>query len=180
MSFPHDFTWEVLDELPASVDVRHYVRQGQGAGHDGVVVRIRSKIGSWVGMFAFGQFGADGITCTTSSPDPTMLCVVARGGGYLVNTCAPDEWELVNAQPVMDCRSVPLAGLLVFADHTDLVAYGAGGLRWRTKRLAWNGLTIVSVGEQAIVGEYWDIRDDAMRRFEVDLATGAATGGVET
>ncbi|NNC03913.1 hypothetical protein HJC10_13795 [Corallococcus exiguus] len=74
---------------------------------------------------------------------------------------------------------MPSAGIVVFAGLTEMVAYGAEGLRWRTKRLSWDGLKIVRVTEHAIIGEYWDMRTGATRTFEVDLATGAQKGGVE-
>ncbi|RKH93225.1 hypothetical protein D7Y04_41275 [Corallococcus sp. AB038B] len=81
--------------------------------------------------------------------------------------------------PVTDVRAVPAAGVVVFADFTEMVAYGAEGLRWRTKRLSWDGLKIVQVTERSIIGEYWDMRTEATQTFEVDLATGAQKGGVD-
>jgi hypothetical protein len=68
----------------------------------------------------------------------------------------------------------------VFANFTEMLAYGEAGVKWRTKRLTWDGLKIVAVGDRTLIGEYWDIRAEAMQRFEVDLATGAARGGIET
>jgi hypothetical protein len=91
----------------------------------------------------------------------------------------PDAWEEVNAVPIIDARAVPAAGVVVFANYTELVAYGASGMKWRTKRLAWDGLKVIAVGDRTLVGEYWDIPEEGMRRFEVDLLTGAASGGVE-
>jgi hypothetical protein len=70
--------------------------------------------------------------------------------------------------------------MVVFANYTELVAYGESGMKWRTKRLAWDGLKVIAVGDRTRVGEYWDFREEGMRRFEVDLLTGAARGGVET
>jgi len=61
-----------------------------------------------------------------------------------------------------------------------LLAYGEQGVKWRTMRLAWDGLKIVAIGDETLVGEYWDIRKEAMQRFQVDLATGAARGGIES
>ncbi|RKI73416.1 hypothetical protein D7X55_05290 [Corallococcus sp. AB049A] len=129
-------------------------------------------------MFAFGKLGK-GTSGVFSMPDPEKLCVVSRGAGYLVTARDPSAWEAVQALPVTDVRVAPSAGIVVFADFTELVAYGAEGLRWRTKRLAWDGLKIVQVTERSIIGEYWDMRTEAMQTFEVDLATGSQEGGVE-
>nr|WP_276320231.1 hypothetical protein [Corallococcus coralloides] len=39
-------------------------------------------------------------------------------------------------------------------------------------------MKIFQVTERSIIGEYWDMRTEATRTFEVDLATGAQKGGV--
>jgi hypothetical protein len=150
-------------------------------GQDGVVVGVQPEMAeAWIGIFAFGKFGRAGVTRVLSLPDPQELCVVASGAGYVVAADRPDAWEPVKAIPIIDVRAVPGAGVVVFANYTEMLAYGEGGLKWRTKRLAWDGLRIIAVGDRMLVGEYWDIRTEATQRFEVDLATGEARGGVET
>lgn len=179
-SFPHRFACEVAQGLPGGPVPRHYFPRDQASGQDGVVVRVVPEAAeAWIGVFAFGRFGKGAISRILSMPDPEKFCVVSRGAGYVVTASRPDTWEAVRAIPVMDARSIPAAGLVVFANYTEILAYGEGGARWRTKRLAWNGLEIVAVGGRILRGEYWDIRKEAMQRFEVDLATGAARGGVE-
>jgi hypothetical protein len=113
-------------------------------------------------------------------PDPTRVCVVSRGQGYIVLASDPRRWEPVSVAPVIDVRSIPGADLVVFADYTGLVAYGEQGLRWRTKRLTWNNMKIVAVTTDRIVGEYDDLGSDEPRTFHVDLATGKNSGGVES
>jgi hypothetical protein len=135
---------------------------------------------SWIGIFAFGKFGKTGVTRIVSMPDLERLCVVARGAGYVVTAAQPESWEPVQAIPVIDVRTIPGAGLVVFANHTEIMAYDRNGVKWRTKRLAWDGLKIVAVSDQRLFGEYEDVRQEAVQRFEVDLATGEARGGVET
>jgi hypothetical protein len=179
-SFPHRFGCQILDELPGGPVGWRYFPGSQASGQDGVVVQVQPEAGeAWVGMFAFGKFGNEGISRVLSMPDPEKLCVVARGSGYVVSAARPDDWGPVKAIPIIDVRAVPRAGLVVFANHTEMLAYGEEGAKWRTSRLAWDGLRILEVGDRALVGEYWDIRQEAMQRFEVDLATGAAVGGVE-
>jgi hypothetical protein len=181
LSFPHRFECEVVDELPGGRAHRLYFPGDQPAGQDGVVIRVRPETTeAWIGMFAFGKFAKAGVTRVLSMPDPERFCVVARGAGYVVTVANPAAWEAVRAIPIIDVRAIPGAGLVVFANDTDLLAYGEEGVRWRTKRLAWDGLKILAVGDRTLVGEYWDIREEAMQRFEVDLATGAARGGVDT
>lgn len=173
-SFPRQYTCEVLSELPGSVrSRRHFFPGGQAGGKDGPSVRVvPDGADAWIGTFAFG---GSGFTRVLSMPNPTMLCVIARGAGYIVSARTPDIWEEVAAFPITDARAIPTAGIVVFADYTELVAYGESGMKWRTKRLAWDGLKVIAVGERTLVGEYWDL-DERMRRFEVDLLTGTAHG----
>jgi hypothetical protein len=81
---------------------------------------------------------------------------------------------------VIDVRSITATGLVVFAGYTELAAYGEEGLRWRTKRLTWSNMKLVSVTNEKIVGEYDDLGSDRPRTFEVDVATGRNIGGVES
>jgi hypothetical protein len=179
-TFPHLYACEVLDELPGGRAPQHDFPGDRAAGGDGVVVRVQPEAAAtWIGMFAFGTAGRVGATRVVSMPDPAKLCVVARGAGYVVTSANPDVWEEVPAIPIIDVRGIPGAGLMVFANHTELLAYGKAGVKWRTKRLAWDGFDIVSITDQTLVGEYWDIREESVRRFEVDLASGAARGGVQ-
>jgi hypothetical protein len=181
-SFFRRYGCEIVDELPARGAPTHYYYPGgtMVGGRDGVVVRIVPERGmTWFGTFAFGKFGEQGLTKVVSMPDPERVCVVSRGAGYIVSVRDARSWEVVRAIPVVDVRSVPGAGLVLFANFTELVAYGVGGVRWRTKRLAWDGLTLTEVTDEKVVGEYWDIRSQATQTFEIDLATGASRGGIE-
>jgi hypothetical protein len=181
-SFPHRFTCEVLDELPGGPAGRRYVFPlGAPAGQDGVLLRVQPDHGEpWIGMFAFGKVGKTGFDGVLAMPDPDKVCVVARGAAYIVRASDPTAWEPVGMSPVTDVRAAKAAGLVIFADYTELLAYSESGVKWRTKRLAWDGLKIVAVDDRTIVGEYPDLGGDETRRFEVDLATGTARGGVET
>jgi hypothetical protein len=180
-TFPHSYHCEVLDELPGTEAPRRQFFPGDAAeGQDGLLVRVTPDGGEpWIGTFAAGRHGRAGTDRVLALPDAGKLCVVSRGAGYVVAAGDPRSWESVRAVPIIDVRVVPAAGLVVFANFTEMMAYGAQGVRWRTKRLAWDNLKVVKVSETAIIGEYWDIREDAMARFEVDLETGAQRGGVE-
>lgn len=178
---PHRFTGEVLDELPGGASQRHFFPGDLAGGQDGVIVRVLPETAeAWIGMFAFGKFGKAGVSRVLSMPDAEKICVVARGAGYVVTASKPDTWEAIRAIPIIDVQAIPAAGLVVFANHTEMLAYDESGAKWRTKRLAWDGLKIIAVGDRTLVGEYWDIREEVMQRFEVDLTTGASRGGVET
>jgi hypothetical protein len=180
LRFAHKFECEVLEELPGQPTGLHYF-PGQTAGQDGLVVRVVPEtFGAWTGVFAFGRFGPGGLTRILSMPDPECLCVISRGAGYVVRVCDPSAWQKVNAIPIVDVRPIPEAGLVVFANYTELLAYDDQGTRWRTKRLAWDGFRILIESDRTLVGEYWDNREETTRRFEVDLGTGETRGGIES
>ena len=178
-TFPHQYQYEVLSELPGRITSRRYFFPGgRAGGHDGPTLRvIPDGADAWIGTFGFGGFGS-GITRVLSMPNVEMLCVIVEGAGYVVDAYNPNVCEEVRAVPIVDARAIPVAGVVVFANYTELVAYGESGMKWRTKRLAWDGLKVIAIRDHTLVGEYWDL-EDRMRPFEVHLLTGVARGGVE-
>lgn len=176
--FPHRYQCSVLDELPATAPTRRF--PGESIGQDGVLIEVTPDHGSrWSGMFAFGKFGAAGISRVLSLPDVDALCVIARGAGYRVSAVDPEKWAPVRATPILDVRAVTSAGIVVFANYTELIAHDERGEKWRTKRLAWDGFEIVAINAHKLVGEYLPMGENLAQRFEVDLVTGEARGGVE-
>lgn len=180
--FARKYECEIVDELSSGQPEAHYYYPGGilAGGGDGVMVRVVPEEGtSWLGTFAFGRTGKSGLTKVLSMPNPYSLCVVSRGAGYLVSVQTPATWEEVRATPVTDVRTIPAAGLVVFANFTELVAHGVEGVRWRTRRLTWDSMKIVEVTDEKIIGKYWDIRSESVRTFEVDVLTGHDWGGVQ-
>ena len=57
----------------------------------------------------------------------------------------------------MDVRSVKFQNILVFADYTELVAYGETGIKWRTERMAYDSFKIIEVTDRSLKGEFWNI-----------------------
>ena len=64
-------------------------------------------------------------------------------------------------------------------DFTQLWAYGSTGLKWKTSRLAWDSLRITEITGTSILGEFWDVPNQATASFRVDLADGTHEGGVQ-
>ena len=112
-------------------------------------------------------------------PDTTQVCVVSKGDGYIVLASDPRRWQPVCVSPVVDIRSIPEAGLVIFADFTALAAYGGEGLRWRTKRLTWSNMKLIEVRDEEDRRGIRRSGSDQPKTFEVDVATGTHIGGVE-
>jgi hypothetical protein len=149
LQFARHFHCEVLDEIPNVEDRRrHFFPE---AGRDGLLLRMTPRDAeSWIGTFAFG---AGRFSRVLSLPDPEKVCVVSRGEGYIVSARDPRAWEALRFAPITDARAAPAAGVVVFAKLTEMMAYGATGVRWRTGRLAWDGLKILEVTGKSITGE---------------------------
>jgi hypothetical protein len=179
LAFAHRFACEILDEYKGASPPDHYFPRDEPAGQDGLIVRVQPDSSKeWTGVFAFGRLGDRGISRVLSLPDPEKLCVVSKGAGYIVAATDPRACERLRTVPIVDVRTMPQAGVVIFANHTNLVAHGVHGVAWRTPRLALDGFKIVEVTHHTVVGEYWDLRSEAMETFEVDARTGSTRGGV--
>ncbi len=180
-TFAHFYECERLTETPRTAQP-HYYYPGAftEGGRDGILVEVRPQSGqAWLGTFAFSQVTPKGFSGVFTTPDPERVCIVSRGEGYIVSAARPTAWEAVRATPIIDVRLVRAQGIIVFANFTELVAYGSAGIKWRTKRLTWDSLKITEVTDTFIKGEFWDIRTEAMGSFIVDLATGTHQGGIK-
>lgn len=180
-SFEHYYKYTIIDETSGLEKRKFYYPGGlNNGGKNGLIVEVCPNAGdAWLGVFEFGRYGTSAITGVYSSPDPERICVVAKGNAFFVVANDPAFWESIPAVPVIDVRCIPNDDIIVFANFTNLVAYGRNGLRWRTKRLAWDGLKITNIDENYIYGEFLDIRSDRVENFYVNIQTGKHFGGVE-
>lgn len=112
-----------------------------------------------------------------SCPDPAMLCAVAGGYGYMIDTRAPERWQQLEYRPVVEVRPLPEAGLIVFVSFHSIEAWGAGGRLWQTAKLSWEGVRLDQATATELHGWGWDMRPDREIEFVVDLKTGNHHGG---
>jgi hypothetical protein len=177
LALPHSYEIEELPELPGTgtfdVPLLYFPRPKGRPEHDGLWLKIRTATGrSWIGVFAFGYQSPPAFSRVVSSLDPNRVCVISRGGAYLVKTDEPESWEQVPIVPVLDIRLIPEHQLLVLADFTRLVAYSSGGLAWRSPQVCWDELKILSVTHNTIEGVGYDPTNLGESRFVVDIRTG--------
>lgn len=173
-AFRRTYEAEFVREQPGfPTELRHYP-SGAKASQEGRIVRVKPQDGNpWIGVFAFGRgAGSDQLfTC----PNPDWLCVVARNLAYLVNSRDPEQWEIVNRDPVMQVLPAEQANLLLFADYTDIEAWGPTGFAWRSARLSLDGLQDLRVEGTVLRGEGW--HPDCWEEFTLDLGSGRHEGG---
>lgn len=110
-------------------------------------------------------------------PQADDLLAVAGGYAYLVNTREPERCVFLPLRPVVEVLQVPDSGLVLLAGFHTVAAIGADGLLWETAKLSWEGVTLGEVSGGKLSGLGWDMKTDREVPFEVDLRTGAHTGG---
>lgn len=177
LSFKSHYMVEVLEEL-GTENRYYYPRASTNGGNDGLTIKVISPNGeSWIGIFEFGKISGNGISGIFTTPNTDIICIVAKGAGYMVSTSNPLNWEQVKSIPIMDVRPIKSHNLLIFADYTELVAYNDTGIKWRTERLAYDNLKIIEITEDFIKGEYWNISNDSNDTFKVNIETGEQIGG---
>jgi hypothetical protein len=146
---------------------------GQGKHSEGWVVEFTPTSGeTWVGNFQPGFTSCCG---AYGHPDGSSMVVVAGGTGYIVNI---ETRQLLHTFgggietviPDLERRQ------LVFGDGLFFEALSAAGIRWRTRRISWDGMRRISSAGSMIAGEAEDL-DGTWRAFRVDLETGTASGG---
>jgi len=160
--------------------LHHYPVELEEGDRAGVYLRVaprQSGKNPWYGFFALGFDSDRVVSLVCSCPDPDSVCVIAGGYAYVVKANDPARWFRVEQRPVVDLRSDPESGLLLFAGFTTISAVGSEGLRWTTGRLSWEGVSITGIGGGKLHGRGWDAMSDKEVGFEVDLTTGQHTGG---
>ncbi|MDX6439152.1 MAG: hypothetical protein QOF45_1735 [Gaiellaceae bacterium] len=135
------------------------------------IVEVRPAAGSpWTGIF-FAEAGANIVGTLIGWPDEESLCFLGGGGAYVVSSSDPSRLTLIDGGPMLQQQYVVAeAGIVLFADWTNLHAYDRSGLLWRSARLALDDLAIEGVEDDVIAcSGFFGGRGE---RFTVDLRTG--------
>ena len=179
-------TWDaqILRVPPLIAPARQYVYpvnvpgEEDALGRGALYLDVRpASGGKFLGTCALG-FGDPSLPSGVwSCPAPDDLLAVAGGYAYRIDTSDPARCEFLAMRPVTVILEAPEAGLLLLAGFHDALALGANGVRWRTERLSWEGVTLREVRDGVLHGEGWDMFADREVSFTVDLATGAHQGG---
>jgi hypothetical protein len=166
-------TFEVVPGLPpygpAAIP---FPVSGRGAHMQGFVVRFTPTAGdSWVGNFQSGMTRFSG---AYAHPDARHVLVVSGGQVYVVDPDGRSAEELGGM--VASVIPIPERSALLLEEGLWLSLIDPTGLRWRTRRLSWDGIRNLSVEANFIRGEGWRY-DDTWHEFQVSLSTGDTKGG---
>jgi hypothetical protein len=180
---PH-YQAEVDPEFPGDGDWRcrvlGYARTGEAEepfesrwGTPAIVRVGPAEAESWVGMFASGGLG--GVTAFTACPAPDQLAVGVDGLVYLVDVTDPAK-VLARHDQVTQIVAVAGEPLLLLVSFTDMIALGADGVRWKTRRIALDGLRVVGASADEIVASCDNL--EGSDTIVLDARTGDQTGGL--
>ena len=179
-SFAAEWQAEELGARPLILPRRHFVYPAAVDEVERGALELMVQPAAAEGFLATCALGFASPAVPTgvwSCPDPAMLCAVAGGYAYLIDTRSPERWEQVGYRPVTEVRPLPEVGLLVFASFHSIEAWGAEGRRWQTGRLSWEGVRLGASTADELRGWGWEMRTDTELEFVVNLRTGEHQGG---
>jgi hypothetical protein len=148
---------------------------GRGRHREGYVVQFPLGSGdSWIGNF---QLGTTKFTGCFEHPDQIHVVVVSGGEVYIVNPASRSAQELGGT--VKSVLSVGDAEGLLLEEGLWLTYLNESGLKWRTRRLSWDGIRNLLVQDGVATGQAWRY-DNTWHDFKVALESGATEGGAYT
>jgi hypothetical protein len=180
LAFPHFWNAEILRERPLILPPRHftYPREAEEIERGALEVLVRPEAAApFLATFALGFADPVAPGGVWSSPNPDDFCAVAGGYAYIVDTRAPERFSQIEFRPVLHIEPLPSHDLLLFAGSTALLAWGPGGVAWKTARLSAEGLRITEVRGDELHGFGWDLMTDREVEFAIDLRTGERLAG---
>jgi hypothetical protein len=171
---PVDASTLVHPEMTITFSVAGSVAESEPmVGPDLVQVDVRpAHAARWSGAFQARLPSPRGASCAVALPDRASFAVVSHGAAYRVWVTHPARWEEISpggvAQPVV----VDAPELVLFVEHTTILAYGSRGLAWKSDPLVSDELEAMRVD-----GEYlWANGFDAVRNETVPLTVDLRTG----
>ena len=181
LSFPHLWEAEILPARPLILPPRHFVypRSAEEVERGALEVLVRpygAGAGPFLATCALG-FRDPGVpTGLWSAPNPGQICAVSGGYAYIVDTAAPGRFTMIEYRPVLAVRPVVALGLILFAGHHSILAWGRDGEAWRSGKLSDEGVTITEIEGAVLRGLGWVMMTDEETPFALDLSTGRVLG----
>jgi|HubBroStandDraft_4_1064222.scaffolds.fasta_scaffold700856_1 hypothetical protein len=167
--------FRVLVGLPATgAWPEQFSKPGQSTHGEGFVVEFSPEAKSaWVGNF---QPGVTGYSTVLPHLDGKSLIVIAGGQAYVVDVLERRLLSVFGGN-IDAALFVHPEGPLVICNGIWLEARDNTGLRWRSRRISWDGMSDLRVENDKILGQAWSPLDNREYPFAVDVATGSVEGG---
>lgn len=126
----------------------------------------------WLGIFQAQLLSPRGASCAVALPDRDSIAVLSHGAAYRVWADAPARWDELSAGGVMQPVVVGALELVLFVEHTTILAYGPRGLAWECEQLVWDDLEAVAVDGVHLQATGFDAPRNEIVALTVDLRTG--------
>jgi hypothetical protein len=178
LALPHEYEVTTGLDLPSGdqgVRLMEYSPPHDAVGRASCLVGVDvPDSGRWIGRFVGDYEEPPAISVVVSTADPRRVCVVCSGRGYIVDTRSPDQFDVVSCFPVCTVKSVADRGIVLFANFTDLVAYGSTGVTWEVRGIVSDELNVIEVRDDVAVIDGFDAPSHQTVRLAVDLQNGSA------
>ena len=182
-SFQHQYGIKLLGGMPDKSQkyvTYYYPQPGSHPGEESLKFLVTPRYAKpWIGVVANGPY----VSCHDSTgfhacPNPRLLCIVAGGQAFVIDSEIPANWSVVPATPVIDVKPLLEHKLLVFCDFSRITALGPEGIAWTTRPLAFKGLRVTHADQYTIYGTTLDLNGPVpLVPFEIDFRTGRCKGG---
>lgn len=194
LSFLHSWQAEILPARPLILPPRHFVypRDAEEVERGALEVLVRPGVedidsATWdrtepsstppveppfLATCALGFRDPAVPTGLWSAPRPTELCAVSGGYAYIIDTTAPERFTMLPYRPVLEVRSLPAEGLLLFVGHHTILAWGRNGRAWESAKLSDEGVNVTGIESATLHGRGWNMITDREAPFTLDLRTG--------
>jgi hypothetical protein len=183
-SFDQEWSAEILAKPPMIAPARQFTYPQQIAGEEDALARGALQLlvhpasgGTFLATCALGFTDPTMPTGVFACPDPKQMCAVAGGYAYIIDTAQPERCTHLSLKPVVEVKTLPPHGLLLFVGFHSLVAWGRDGLAWESARLSWEGVRVTGIEGNTLHGMGWNLLTDREVSFSVDLLTGRHQGG---
>lgn len=175
-TFPHEYDWEVLRELPPNATPFCFSGGGSLAAGSGSILKcVPTRGADWIAIFSPGRDyrrAANGIFATS---DAQSCCVVANGIAYSGQAGEPTSWAPLGIYPVVEVVAAPIANLVLLITPWSIGALSGAELIWTTRRLGLEGLKINEIDATQIRGEAV-VEQDGIP-FSIRTHDGVSIGG---
>jgi hypothetical protein len=183
LDFPVSYELEQLNRIDRSGGRRAYgfpdavLLDRQQELADRPILGVTPEAGEpWVGVFYGGDYKAPASAPSRliAWPDARSFCVLYGGSAVVVRADDPQKTYEIDTYPVTQMFVAAERGIVVFADFTNLTAYGGAGLLWRSQRLALDEVRVEGIEGDALT--VYGFFGGSSNRLTVDVATGQASG----
>ncbi len=125
-----------------------------------------NNAGEWCGVFGHGP----GPTADTAVINRNGECfVIAHGQGYLIDINTRRLLHKTENRVLSTVVSIPEKNVFLAFDWTNLFAYSATGLVWKSKRISVDGIKITKINLSKVFGQVYDLQ--GWVDFELDTDT---------